>query len=104
MKNKRNRSITVNKVCTTPIIEEIGVIPHYTQDIQYSNPSKGPWIYDNKIAIRVTHTDVEICFRFYEDLRGFSMESVLSAISDTLIKRVKEGRTENEPDISVCIR
>lgn len=98
MKNKRNMSITVNKVCATPIIEEIKDIPHYTQDILYSSPSKDPWIYDNKIAIRVTHTDVEICFRFYEDLRGFSMESILSAISDTLIKRVKEGSMANEPD------
>lgn len=96
MKSKKNRSITVNKVGATPIIEEIDVIPYYTQDILYSNPSKGPWIYDNKIAIRVTHTDVKICFRFYEDLRGFSMESILSAISDTLIKRVKEGSMENE--------
>ena len=98
MKNKRNMSIAANKVCETPIIEEIEVIPHYTQDILYSSPSKGPWIYDNKIVVRVTHTDVEICFRFYEDLRGFSMESILSAISDTLIKRVKEGRMGNEPD------
>ena len=91
MKNKKNRSITVNKVGVTPTIEEIEVIPHYIQDILYSSPSKGPWIYENKIAVRATHTDVEICFRFYEDLRGFSMESILSAISDTLIKRVKEG-------------
>lgn len=98
MKSKKNKSITVNKVGVMPTIEEIEVIPHCTQDIQYSSPSKGPWIYENKIAVRVTHTDVEICFRFYEDLRGFSMESVLSAISDTLIKRIKEGRMGNEPN------
>ena len=101
MKSKKNKSITVNKVGVMPTIEEIEVIPHCIQDIQYSSPSKGPWIYDKKFAIRVTHTDVEICFRFYEDLRGFSMESILSAISDTLIKRVKEGRMGNEPDISM---
>lgn len=79
---KKNKSY---KIGVNPTIEEFEIIPHFCPIIPIDSfQDRLPSIYERKGLVRVTHTDVNISLRFYEDLRAFPSKDILRAIRDFL--------------------
>ena len=94
MKNKKNRSY---KIGTKPTIEEFKIIPHFYPIIPIDSfQDRLPSVYEEKGLVRVTHTDVNISLRFYEDLRAFPSEDILRAIRDFLDEKLWKEQISNQ--------